>query len=152
MLASRPVSQRMGGGGIVVMLLPSMVSRTSLPRPKGRWNPTVGVCLGPDDSPTVDVCLGPHDPRRMHFLMSEETVPTGKTNACLWRFGDFPSLGTNSGLPKCPSLVQCASLGTESDCRHDWTFGSARLWTFCTYCVLVWTICSDGALRSKMGG
>ena len=69
--------------------------------------------------------------------MSDETVPTGKTNACSWSFGDFPSLGTNSGLPKCPSLVQCASLGTESDCRHDWTFGSARLWTFCTYCALV---------------
>jgi hypothetical protein len=97
----------------VFMLLPFTVSRRTLPRPEGRWNPSVGACLGPYDSPTAGVGLGLYGPRRKHFLMSEETVPTGKTNACLWSLGDFPSLHHNSRLPRYPSLVQCTSLGTD---------------------------------------
>ena len=42
------------GGRIVAMLLSFTLSRRTLPRPEGRWNPTVGVCLGPCDSPTAD--------------------------------------------------------------------------------------------------
>ena len=69
--------------------------------------------------------------------MNEEIVPTGETTACLWNLGDFPSLGTNSGLPKCLSFVQCTSFGTELGLIKRCAFGRAHLWTLCTYCALV---------------
>ena len=153
MLVSRPVSQRMGGGrsGHVALT----VLRRTLPRPEGRWNPTVGVCLGPYDNPTVGVYLRPHGPRRKHSLMNEETVPTGETNACLWSLGDFPSLGTNSGLPEGPSLVQCTSISTESGLmKRSGILQSPLVDVMYLLCprVPVWTVCPYCALRSKMGG
>ena len=72
MLLSRTVSQRMGRGGKVVMLLPFTVSRRALPPPEGRWYPAVGVCLGPCENPTVGAWLGPHGPRKKQFLMSPD--------------------------------------------------------------------------------
>ena len=166
MLVSRTVSHRIGGGGIVAMLLPCMVLRRTLPRPEGRWNPTVGVWLGPYENPTVGVCLGPHGPRRKRFPVSEEIVPTRKTISCLVVLGGVAfSYGRGAPARKllrperrkliCRASVTSSSLVTSQGgrnvlpwydvpplvpdqvCRKDRTFGRARLWTLCTYSALV---------------
>ena len=149
-------------GCIVVMLLSFTVSRRTLPRPEGRWNPTEGVCLMPCENPTVGVCLGPHGPRRKQFLVSEQTVPTGKTNACLVVLGGGAfSYGRGTPARKllrperrrlvCRASATCSPLVTiqggrnvlpwcdvpplvpDLVCRKDRTSGRARLRTDVTY-------------------